>query len=423
MKRHYLLLQGVCSPFFARLADQLTAKGHEVSKINFTGGDVAYWLPRGGTSYRLGIFELADFLSHFYKRYAVTDQIVFGDRRPIHRQALYQAKAQGVRNHVFEEGYFRPYWVTLERDGVNTRSHLPKNALWYLNQATRLETEAPNTQAVSAFQSPFWRRAWHDVNYHLAGALNPLFFRRYRTHAQESAPLEYFGYARRLPRLQWLQHAERQRLQALLSKKTPFYFLPLQLNGDMQVRDQVVLPSMTKLLEHVLQSFATHAPATSALVIKNHPLDLGLVNYSKHIKRLSREYEIEGRVHYFETGDLNVILDHALGTVTLNSTVGNVALERGCATIALAEAIYALEGLTFQHGLDRFWVEPQEPDRRLYQAFRTVVLHATQVNGGFYCPQGMRLAAAGSLSRLTADHSPLEVLLKQEALLKQHVPV
>ncbi|WP_441294118.1 capsular polysaccharide export protein, LipB/KpsS family, partial [Bordetella pertussis] len=33
--------------------------------------------------------------------------------------AVALARASGVRVHVFEEGYFRPHWVTLERGGVN----------------------------------------------------------------------------------------------------------------------------------------------------------------------------------------------------------------------------------------------------------------------------------------------------------------
>ncbi|HAV07943.1 MAG TPA: capsule biosynthesis protein CapA, partial [Rhodobacteraceae bacterium] len=44
--------------------------------------------------------------------------------RPIHATAIRVAKARGLKVHVFEEGYLRPYWVTYERNGANGHSRL-----------------------------------------------------------------------------------------------------------------------------------------------------------------------------------------------------------------------------------------------------------------------------------------------------------
>ena len=52
MQKRFLLLQGVSSPFFARLADRLIADGYEVWKVNFNGGDAAYWFPRKAWHFR-----------------------------------------------------------------------------------------------------------------------------------------------------------------------------------------------------------------------------------------------------------------------------------------------------------------------------------------------------------------------------------
>jgi len=49
--RSYLFLQGVCSPFFARLAARLKAEGHEIYKVNFNVGDWAYWQGRFACNY------------------------------------------------------------------------------------------------------------------------------------------------------------------------------------------------------------------------------------------------------------------------------------------------------------------------------------------------------------------------------------
>lgn len=427
IKKKYLFLQSVSSPFFKSLARHLISLGHNVVKVNFNVGDWVYhWSEQNenfvgqsasqpasqSTSQSASqSTSLATYITALYKKYNVTDQVLFGDSRPLHITAIDQARLNGIKNHVFEEGYLRPYWITLEREGVNARSALPNDPDWYVAAVDHLP-QTHSDHDVEKFTSPFWRRAWHDVNYHLAGAFNPLFYPHYRTHAQETAFVEYVGYVKRLPRVRWTNKTVQRQIDTLILNTTPYYFLPLQLNGDMQVRNQHVLSSMKLLLEYVLASFAQHAPSSAHLLIKNHPLDIGLINYPEMIQQLTVAFGLTGRIHFFESGDLAGILSHALGTVTLNSTVGMTSISQGCPTIALSDAIYNLPRLTFQNGLDRFWQERQIPDRALYACFEKVVMHTTQVNGGFYCPDGIRLAVKGSAARLTAEYSPLEALLQ-----------
>ena len=339
-------------------------------------------------------------------REGITDQVLFGDRRPVHRVAVQQAREQGIRNHVFEEGYFRPYWVTLEREGVNSRSKLPRDVAWLRAAGNKLQALGQSQATINTFQSPFWRRAAHDVAYHSAAALNPVVFPHYRTHASVLAPVEYAGFVARQFKNKFRSAQEHSRLHDLLQSAEPFYFLPLQLDSDFQVRDQLVLNSMRAVLEHVIRSFAQHAPVGTRLVIKNHPLDYDQVNYQALSTQLAGQYEVLGRVEYFETGDPEVLLQNALGTITLNSTVGSVALERGCPTLCLAPALYDVEGLTAQCGLDAFWAGAPKPDPELFALFKTVVMQTTQVNGGFYCPQGIALAAYASVSKIVEDEVP-----------------
>ncbi|WP_441293996.1 capsular polysaccharide export protein, LipB/KpsS family, partial [Bordetella pertussis] len=131
MSASFLFLQGVCSPFFDRLGRALRERGHAVRRVNYTVGDAAYW--RGGQAYayRGAAQACGDFYAELLERHAVSDIVLFGDRRPVHRPAVALARASGVRVHVFEEGYFRPHWVTLERGGVNAHSSLPRDPAWY----------------------------------------------------------------------------------------------------------------------------------------------------------------------------------------------------------------------------------------------------------------------------------------------------
>ena len=96
--------------------------------------------------------------------------------------------------------------------------------------------------------------------------------------------------------------------------------------------------------------------------------------------------------------------------MTVNSTVGLSALQRGRPTKALGRAVYDVPGLTYQGPLDDFWRSPPPPDAALCRAFRNVVVHATQINGGFYTSEAIALALR-SWRRLLEPQSRLEALL------------
>ena len=201
-KRAFLFLQGVCSPFYQRLARRLTDDGHRVVKVHFNAGDLLYWQRTHSHShlFRGPLSELPAYVTSLWQRYGITDQVLFGDRRPVHRPAVDQAPAAGIRTHVFEEGYFRPFWITLEREGVNGHSLLPRDPTWFYETGKVL----PELPSPVRFRSSFKIRAMHDVAYHVAGLANPLVAPRYRNHAPITAPVEYAGYLKRFTLLkQW----------------------------------------------------------------------------------------------------------------------------------------------------------------------------------------------------------------------------
>lgn len=406
--RTFLALQGPCSPFSAELCKALQRQGHSVLAVNFNGGDLLYRTGLEQRLYRQSADSLGEFLSDLYGRRHITDQLLFGDQRPVHRPATAMAPAFGVRTHVFEEGYLRPHWITLEPDGVNAQSRLPRHGDWFREAYARLGP-APEPRQ---FHSAFWKRASHDVIYHLAGLANPLIAPGYRNHAPIKAPKEYYGYIKRFTMLKWHKPRDAARIETLLTEESPFFVLPLQLNGDAQILQHSPFLDMTDVMERVMTSFARHAPGDARLVIKNHPLDMGLVPYQKQVRELARHLDIEARVLYLESGDLNRLLSRATGMITVNSTSGIVALEQGLPTLALGDAIYAFDGLAQTSGLDGFWEHPQPPQPELITAFRNTLAHTVQINGGFYCQPAIRLAVDNSLPALNAAVSPLEELLE-----------
>jgi capsular polysaccharide export protein len=408
VKRHFLFLQGVASPFFSRLGDWLLARGERVTRVNFCAGDALYWRGKPAWAYRGGVRQFAAWLEPRLAAHGVTDIVLFGDQRPMHREAVAAAKRHGLRVHAFEEGYVRPNWITLERGGNNAASPLPRDPAWYRAAARLL----PPAEMGAVLLPSLRARAGHDMAYHAANVVNPLLYPGYRTHRPRLSALEYAGWAARYSRYPfWLQR-DRRRIAGIANGTAPYYFFPLQLNGDVQVAVNSPFGNIARSIEHVLRSFAAHALRETLLVIKNHPFDTGLVDYRRLIRRLEDELDIRGRVVYLETGHLPTLLGRAAGVVTVNSTAGLQALHHQRPTKTLGRAVYDLAGMTAQTSLDNFWGALPGPDAELVAAFTSVVIHAAQVTGGFYSAQGIATTLAGC-ERLLEPASRLERLLER----------
>ena len=400
MNQHFLFLQGVCSPFFPRLATALRHQGHAVTKANFTVGDRVYWRQGQHLNYRGPMVGLRDFYQTIYASRSISDIVLFGDCRPVHQPAIALARSAGIRIHVFEEGYFRPHWITLERDGVNGNSTLPRDPAWYRDR----ENHVPHYDNGQPFNTAFWKRAAYDVGYNFWAGLNPVLHRGVRSHVPYSPLTEYLGYVRRGIRLKYYAKDAKNKEKELLASKDskPFFLLPLQLATDAQIVHHSQFSSMAQATHHVMQSFAANAADNTRLAIKIHPLDPGLVDYRRLAQVWARQLRIQDRVFFLESGNLPPLLTHTAGVITVNSTVGASAILHGKRTITLGNAIYDMAGLTYQGQLDNFWAADERPDLKLFKAFRNVVINTCQLNGGFYCARGIDLAIDAALPRLQA---------------------
>jgi capsular polysaccharide export protein len=405
--RHFLFLQGPTSPFFSKLGDTLLEHGARVSRINFNGGDWAYWRRKPSWQFRGTDNELPAFLEEKIKHNQITDIIMVGDTRPVSAQALSAAKAYSLRIHIFEEGYFRPGYLTLEEDGINGHSRLPRDPNWYRSVAKSLPPLANHNPV----QNPIWLLALNEIGYRLPGLFNPIFYPGYKTHRPHVAAVELTGWAIRFSKMPHYKKRDNSQISTLIATKRPYYILPLQLESDSQIRLHSELESMSVLIRLTLISFAKNAPENSCLVIKNHPLDTGFINFRRLIQRESKALGIKERVVYLESGHLPTLLKHCQGVIVVNSTVGTSALLHGCKTLALSKPIYDLPGLTVQCGLDTFWKTEHSPDSDLLDAFFRVVVHCTQINGGFYSTEGIEIGTRAAAKRLMQDQCPLEALL------------
>ena len=339
------------------------------------------------------------FFDRFLQTNRVTDVVLYGDCRPVHQAAVRMAKLRGVRVFVFEEGYIRPDWMTLERDGVNGHSSFDRDPQLIL-ASSRWLPEIPNLPPITA---DFRRRArdsyWH---YHhvVTGRLR---FPFYRTHRSHSIIGEGFGWLLKFARRRHRARQAEQALAAIQGKN--FVLFPLQLTGDYQIRAHSPFDSMAQAVDYVLDSFAVHAAPDQLLLVKEHPLDASWHNWPAYLKRRARRLGIEDRVVCIDGGDLQRLSSSAIGMVCVNSTSGTLALENGIPVVVLGDAVYDVPGITHQSGLDRFWQEPERPDAGLYRAFKKALHAKCLVRGGLASASAIEALVHNSIERVLAEDS------------------
>lgn len=379
MRRKILLLQGPVGPFFYGLSQDLEKRGYQVQKINFNGGDDCYY--PDGEIYRFteGLERWEDYFTRHMKKHKPNCIILFGDCRGQHRVAVKVAKALSVPCFVFEEGYYRPNYITFQYGGVNGHSQLD-----FALSNNLLATQQEFNNPITYVGKQFWHAAFHACRYYIAASGAKARYPHYQHHRPLKVSEGYYWILGALKKCKnWLpDHMTVWRLP-----EKSYYVVALQLHNDSQVLQHSDYESVEQFILETLNNFAsTHRSHGFDLVIKSHPLDRGYKNYRPMVMEEAKKLNIAHRVHYLDEANTAQLVRRSRGVVTINSTVGLLALENHVPCLPMGQAIYKQPGLTHQGGQTSFWVDAQVPDAMVYNAFKRMVVTATQVNGNFYKP-------------------------------------
>lgn len=395
--RTFLFLQGPPGPFFHQLGQELESRGAHALRINFNGGDEYDW-QGPATCYRGRPSRWTLWIDGYLRDHAVTDLVLFGDCRPMHMAAHTMARLRDIRVHVFEEGYIRPNWLTLERDGVNGHSNLPRDPEALRQQAHGLALPPRQTPIVASLRRRV-RDTWRYFSHSVWAAVR-LRYPFYKSHRPGSIVVEGFGWTFKYFSRGWT--ARRAAVTLARIKGERYFLFPLQLTSDYQIRSHSPFTSMQRAADYVLASFAAHAPADAKLVIKAHPLDSRFRGWGPYVTARAQLLGLEDRLIHVNGGDLQRLAEASLGVVVVNSTSATFALAGGIPVMALGKAVYALPGITHQGRLDDFWTHPQPPDPTLYDAFQRVLHAHCLVRGGLASESATRILVRNSVVRLLA---------------------
>ncbi len=407
--RRFLFLQGPHGPFLHRLARMLRAAGAEVWRVGFNAGDRAFWFGAPGyIPFTAPQDAWPDTFRAIVAEHAITDIVLYGDTRPIHAQAVAAARALGLRIHVFEEGYMRPYWVTYERGGTNGHSRLMDMSVADMRAAL----------AMSDLEMPTPPAHWGDMRHHVFyGALYHWFvmfrngqYRNFQRHRELPVAVETWLYTKRLLLMPWIALDRRIATLRIRHGGFPYHLVLLQLEHDASFQKHSPFTRMEEFLTVVMDGFASATPRHHHLVFKAHPLDNDRSPTKQIIKRLAAKAGVSGRVHYVRGGKLARLLDHARTAVTVNSTAAHQVLWRGIPLKVFGDAVYNKPEFVSAQALPDFFTSSDRPDGRAYKDYRRFLLETSQVPGGFYSSQGRRQLMRQVVDMMLAEADPYDSL-------------
>ena len=383
MHRNVLLLQGPIGPFFSRFAEDLTDRGFNVWKVNLNGGDRFFYRGNQAVDYAGDLNGWDSYLERLIVNKEIGRIYLFGDCRSYHRIARKVAKRHGIRLFVFEEGYIRPNYITLEETGVNGYSPMLRRKM-DLNELDVASNESDLAAENPLPKQMVFRSGYNVTAYYLSCFFQKKRFPNYQHHRTLKAVHEGARWIRSGIRKLRFQYSEKNTLKKIITEYDNNYFVcPLQVHCDMQVVVHSKFNSIEHFIGDVITSFARHAGPNKAIVFKHHPMDRAYKDYSLLFENLVAELGLHGRVFYVHDVCLPTLLKHAEGSVLINSTVGMSSLFHGTPVKTLGKAIYDLPGLTTQRSLESFWGRPGAVNRDLFAAFRQHLIENNQLNGNF----------------------------------------
>jgi capsular polysaccharide export protein len=376
-----LFLQGPMGTFFKRLDKVFRQKGANTYKIAFNAADWFFSNKDNVVPYKGTPKNWEHFIYDFLLNHKINKLFLFGDCRFYQKITIKIATKMGIEVFVFEEGYVRPNYITLEKQGVNNNSKLPRAKSFYENLPDVLEQ--PRERGV---RNSMFKMIASAISYYAIAKTFKFAYPHYIHHRDLSLTKEAFYGARNFVRkiiYTFKDAAQNDILANELSKK--YFFVPLQTSSDFQIKKHSLFKGMEEFIEVVLNSFALSADKEHFIVFKHHPIDRGKKNYTDLIKSLAAKLGVAERVMVVFELHIPNTLKNAIGTVTINSTVGLSSLYHGTPTITLGKAIYDIHGLTCKGvALDDFWQDATPPDANLFKKFRAFLIKNSQINSSFY---------------------------------------
>ncbi len=376
-----LFLVGPIGTFFSRLSNYLEENNIRTYKISFPLYE--YGFPKSRLiKFHQDIYLFKNFLKEILIDKEIKHIFMYGNVLIPHREALSlveELKKEDIEihTHIFELGYLRPNFVTLENKGVNYNSSLIKSREFYLEQDSYESFPIPKKHARFRI-----RKIWKTISF-----INHS-FKKYKIvnseHKLQPKPI-YIWYQIKGFFLKFYFKLSEYKLKKKCFFRNKFFIAILQVSTDSQLTEGSDIKDNKEFIYKIIKDFAKANLNNINLVFKHHPRDRGYTNYFNLIEKFSKEFGIYEKVFYIHDYFLSKIFQNlnCKGTVLINSTVGYQSLYHSVPVKALGISPYNIEGLTDRRDLISFFKNPPSVDRLLLNKFYKYILENSQINGNF----------------------------------------
>ena len=380
--KNILFLQGPIGSFFRHLDLHFRTKGANTLRITLNSSDWFFSNRDNTIPFKGRPQNWFKFIKSFLIVNKIDKIFLSGDCRFYQRIAIKASMELNIDIFVFEEGYIRPNFITMERYGVNNFSKISRDPNFYLE----LDHYFIETKIPLSVHTSYKKMEFSAIIYYIILFLFKFSYPHYVHYRESNAINEFFWGVRNIVRKGLFKIFEWNTLELLettLSKK--YYFVPLQTYNDFQLTKHSSYKNIEAFIMEVLESFEKYAPKDMFIVFKHHPVDRGRRSYRTFIKQYAKKLNIAKKVIIIHDLHLPTCLKNAKATITINSTVGISSLYHGIPTITLGEALYNMKGLTAKEiKLDDFWINHPFPNNKLFIKFKNYLIDQTQLNGSFY---------------------------------------
>lgn len=266
------------------------------------------------------IIKLINRLHEIHEKKPMDRIIVFGDSLDSEVIRMF-AKMNHIPCFSVENGYFRPFTLQVDLNGVNAFNSVPRNAEFYSN----VEIE------YKRFNKFLWSPENAKIIDDEIDDIRKLF-------------LSYYG-----------EKKKKIHLQKVLEKKKPdvktssnldsYIYVPLQLETDLQMIKNSSYDSLSEVVDdiHFFYKSMQLSKQNLKLVFKLHPLwtsEQHLLSYEKIKKKIDKHPNSS-----LVEDDNNKLLTNARAVIVVNSTVGFEAITLKKPVFTLGEAFYNIEGI------------------------------------------------------------------------------
>ena len=375
-----LFLMGPIGTFFARLSNYLEKNNVRTYKISFPLYE--YGFPQSRIiKFHQDIYLFKNFLKKILIDKEIKHIFMYGNVLIPHREALSlveELKKEDIQvnTHIFELGYLRPNFVTLENKGINYSSSFIKSKEFYLTQDSYKVLPIPKKHAHFRI-----RKIWKAISF-----INHC-FKTYKIvqseHKLQPKPI-YIWYQIKGFLLKFFFRLTEYKLKKKCFFERKFFLGVLQVSTDSQLTEGSDIKDNKKFIYKVIKDFA-EANVDYNLVFKHHPRDRGYTNYFNTIEKFSKEFGVHKKVFYIHDYFLSKLFQNSncIGTVLINSTVGYQSLYHSVPLKAFGIAPYNIEGLSDQRDLTSFFKNPSTVDTLFFNKFYKYILENSQINGNF----------------------------------------